>query len=104
MRDTSVLTGFIVLGILYLVGTIFAMLKVDSLGRRYLMLRCLPFLALSMFLLSISMFMKLTFDYTKMSGWTCLVSAGMFVIFYSIGFSAQPWMVCSEIFPTHLRG
>ncbi len=65
MKEQTVLTGFLFLGALNFLGTLVALLRVDSLGRRFLLLRCLPFLILSMFLLAISMFLHHRYDYTK---------------------------------------
>ena len=64
MDDKQILGGFIVLGLISLAGRVFAMFTVDNLGRRLLMLRCLPFMALSMFAISLSMIMKQRYDYS----------------------------------------
>jgi len=65
MNDRQILGGFIVLGLIYLAGAIFAAMTVDRLGRRMLMLRCLPFMAISMFVIGLSMIMKQRYDYSK---------------------------------------
>ncbi|CDW88412.1 inositol transporter 1-like [Stylonychia lemnae] len=103
-QDSRVFFGFLFLGLIYLLSSIFALFKIDTVGRRELMLRCLPFIVISMLLVTTSMFLRHYFDYWKLSGLTSFFGAVVFLMFYSNGFQIQPWLIASEIFPVHIKG
>jgi hypothetical protein len=85
-EDARVLAGALFLGLVYFIGSLMSLFKMDSLGRRTLMLRCLPFLVIAMVLISSSMFMRHKFDYWKLSGLTSFVGSVIFLLFFANGF------------------
>lgn len=86
-------------------------MKSDSWGRRSMMLYVLPFLAFAMLSLSSAMFLN---DFISLhtgilsplmylvSKWTALAAVNIYILAYSIGLSAQPWMISTEIFPVNI--
>lgn len=84
--DNRILFGSLFLGFVYLAGSIYSLFKIDTLGRRTLMLRCLPFMIISMVLISGSMLLRHKLDYWKLSGMTSFVGTVVFLLFYSNGF------------------
>ena len=69
----------------------------------------LPFLALSMAVVSLGMGFK---NHTSedqellqvIGKWSIFSGILSFILFYSIGISPVPWVYNSEIYPLHLRG
>jgi len=102
--NTALLINSLPLGIINFMGTIVTLLFSDKKGRRYLMLRFIPLIMLSMIALSYSMYLVYYTSFKSIGQWTSMISICLFLIFFSIGLAAQPWTVCAEIFPTHLRG
>jgi MFS family permease len=37
------------------------------------------------------------------TGWICIASLSAYLLIFCIGFAAQPWTICTEIFPVTLR-
>lgn len=83
-------------------GTLIAILIVDSLGRRYIMLRTLPGCGVSMLLLALGMGL-LNSNYSS-GQWISAIAIFSYLTFFSIGMGATPWTVNSEIYPLYLRG
>ena len=85
-------------------GTVVAILYIDKLGRRYIMLRMLPFIGFSMWLIAGAYALIGFGGYHVIGGWFCFISILFYLAFFSIGMGATPWTVNSEIYPLHLRG
>ena len=83
-------------------GTFLAILFVDNLGRRYIMLRTLPGCAVFMCVLGVGMYLSNN-NYAG-GQWVAGIALFAYLAFYSIGMGATPWTVNSEIYPLHLRG
>jgi MFS family permease len=88
-----------------LTGTIIALLLAGAFGQRHFMLRSLPWLALSLFGIAISFYVyqyyPLYKEYAQLSVLICL---SMSILIFSIGLASSTFTICTEIFPTHLRG
>lgn len=86
------------------VGSALSIIFIDSLGRRYLMLRTLPFTMLAWIITATGMYY---------SGYTTATLAGtimafsgivIFLFSFSLGMSSTPWTVNAEIYPLHVIG
>jgi MFS family permease len=89
------------------IGSTVAIFVIDNLGRRYIMLRSLPLIFLTLCLISLSMYLSLYSDdpSTVSNGHVLFfVSIILYLAFFSLGFSSTPWTVNSEIYPIHLVG
>lgn len=88
------------------VGTCLSIFFIDSLGRRYVMLRALPIIVLSFLVVATGMFLQPT-DPTQTStfaGDLAFYGTLLFLLTFGIGMSSPPWTVCSEVFPLHVIG
>lgn len=83
-------------------GTIMSMILVDKLGRRGMLLKTLPIISLSMFMISIGMYVYIV-DEKNWGGWAVLGLLCVYVATFAAGMGAVPWMVNSEIYPLYLR-
>ncbi|KAL3932763.1 MAG: hypothetical protein SGPRY_000567 [Prymnesium sp.] len=95
MRDPNV-GGLIVMGIQVMMTFVAAMLM-DRAGRRPLLLISLAGMALAASLLA--------FFYVndKRPGWLALTSLMLYIISFSLGLGAIPWLILGELFPSHIR-
>ncbi|KAG1365842.1 D-xylose-proton symporter-like 3, chloroplastic [Cocos nucifera] len=88
----------VVIGIFKLLMTGIAVLKVDDLGRRPLLIGGVSGIVLSLFLLA---------AYYKILGGFPLVAVGALLLYvgsYQVSFGPISWLVVSEIFPLRTRG
>lgn len=95
---TSELTTTVGIGALNVVVTIIAMLVVDKMGRRPLILIGFAGAALALAMISISMATPTTKD-------SIVAVAGMFlfIAFFAIAIGPLPWLYMSELFPMRLK-
>ena len=87
-------------------GSTIAVFIIDKLGRRYIMLKAIPGIFVSLLLVSISMWISKSSNETILfiSHVLFAISIVSYLGFFSIGFSSTPWTVNSEIYPIHLAG
>lgn len=90
------------------IGCMLALLFIDNCGRRWIMLRCLPLMALFIGLLGVSMGLVNHTDESfvlikTIGSWGAASSIMLFLLFFAIGMSPTPWTVNSEIYPLHVR-
>jgi hypothetical protein len=97
-------------------GTVVAIVYIDKLGRRYILLRLIPFVAVTLLILAVGLGLngmdatspaqsKLSMDQCIGSGkWVSLSGILLYLVFFSISLGPIPWTVNSEIYPLHLRG
>ena len=76
----------------------------DRLGRRGIMLRCLPFLAVFMIGVSLGMYLIYFQGLLKAGSIVSIICLFSYIAFFAPGMGSQPWTVNSEIYPLHLRG
>ena len=87
------------------VGSIIAIFLIDNLGRRWLMLRSLPLIFLTLCLISYSMYLSVYQEDEELQGRGHVLfftSAIIYILAYAVGFGSTPWVVNSEIYPIHL--
>jgi len=94
----SALLQTAVIGVINCVFTILAMIYVDRLGRRPLMLAGAG--AMAFFLLTLSA----TFYTGNLQGYWVLLSILGFIASFAASFGPVVWVLISEIYPNHLRG
>jgi len=84
-------------GFINLFFTILAMILVDKLGRR-------PLLLIGFMVMSLSLVMISTAFYRNISGIPILIGILLFVASFSMSVGVVSWVVFSEIFPNKIRG
>ena len=95
--DSSALMANIAIGAVNLICTIVAMLVVDRLGRRPLLLWASGGMGISLTFLSIAIYMKA-------SAPIILGTILLYVSCFAIGLGPGVWLVMAEIFPNRVRG
>ncbi len=88
----------IIIGLIMILFTIVAMLIVDKVGRRPIMIAASAGMGVSLFL------MGLAFPKAEHSGMLLLIYTLSYVSWFSIGMGGIYWVVVSEIFPNRVRG
>ncbi|TNV80686.1 hypothetical protein FGO68_gene2087 [Halteria grandinella] len=104
---SSLLIQSLPLALTNALGTIVAIIYIDKLGRRYILLRLIPFIAATLLFLAVGLGINgLPPDNQLQSSgkWLSLVGILTYLIFFSISLGPIPWTVNSEIYPLHLRG
>jgi len=87
------------------IGSIIAIFLIDNLGRRWIMLRSLPVILLTLCLISLAMYFSVYQEDEDLQGRGHVLfftSVIIFILAYAIGFGSTPWVVNSEIYPIHL--
>ena len=89
------------------IGTLVAAFIVDDMGRRYLILRTLPGVFVSLLLVALSMYLAIYQEDPQVKNgahYLFFISIILYLAFFSIGFSSTPWAINTEIYPIHLVG
>jgi len=88
------------------VGTVLSIFVIDRFGRRYLMLRSLPVMIVTLLLIAAGMFTLPSAPNGEKSIGGDLAFSGtiLFLLSFGVGMSSTPWAVCSEVFPMHVAG
>mmetsp|Transcript_14418 Transcript_14418/g.14382 ORF Transcript_14418/g.14382 Transcript_14418/m.14382 type:complete len:81 (+) Transcript_14418:828-1070(+) len=78
-------------------------------GRRWILLRTLPFVALFMGFIGLGMGLRNHTNETQnlaqqFGKWFAASGIFLYLLAFSIGMGPTPWTVNSEIYPLHLRG
>ena len=87
-------------------GTMLSLLTIDRLGRRYVMLRTLPFVVFAWLVVATGMFMleSTKTETASLGGYFAFFGTMGFLFAFGIGMASTPWTVCAEIFPLHIIG
>ena len=98
LKLSDALGGQVIIGIVNVVATLFAIWKVDSFGRKRLMLLGVSGMFFSLLLVGILFIAGLT------QSIFLLIFITAFIAFFAIGCGPIVWTLLSEIFPTKIRG
>ena len=105
--DESALVLNIPLAFVNSVGSFLAVTLIDRLGRRFIILRMTPFMAVSWFIAAAGMAFTgdgRTPEQQSTGGIVAAIGVCLFLLTFSTGMSSPPWTINSEIYPLHLIG
>ena len=98
IKLSDALGGQVVIGIVNVVATVFAIMKIDKYGRKKLMLGGIIGMFISLIMVAI------LFQFSETQGIFLLVFIITFITSFSIGVGPVIWVLLSEIYPTNIRG
>ena len=88
-------------------GNIAVLFFIERLGRRWIILRMVPFMALSWIMTAIGIWLT-DEDHSdsmqKDGGIVAFTGLSCLLLTFSLGMGGTPWVICSEIFPLHVIG
>jgi len=90
------------LGVVNVISTVFAVLFIDRIGRRPLLLTGLAGMCLS--LLGLSLAFSQGADHLNILHWVALSCTFLYIICFAFSLGAILWLLVSEIFPLEVRG
>lgn len=100
----------IALGTIQVIMSLVAAGLMDKAGRRILLMVSAGGMALSSFLVGLSFYLralpaeKMSDAWNTFIGELALISLLVYIVAYSLGMGAIPWIIMSEIFPAHVKG
>lgn len=94
----SALQYQVVIGIINLIFTLIALWKIDSWGRRPLLIWGMTSVCISLTIIAIQFTLGLT------SGWWILIMICVYMASLALSINAVIWVLMGELFPTRLRG
>jgi SP family galactose:H+ symporter-like MFS transporter len=88
------------------VGTGVSIFYIEKLGRRFILLKTLPFIFTACCLVSISMYLTNGEGGARVVIGDILAMVGLilYLAFFAVGWSSTVWSVNTEIYPIHLAG
>jgi MFS family permease len=86
------------------IGTLGSIFIIDRFGRRFSMLRCLPFATIGWLVTAFGMYLYNYSVYNDSGSYIAFGGIIMFLISFSLGMSSTPWTVNAEIYPLHVIG
>jgi sugar porter (SP) family MFS transporter len=98
LKLSDALGGQVIIGFVNVIGTIFTIWKIDSFGRKKIMLGGVIGMFVSLTIIGILFFSKIT------SGVIILIFILTFCASFSVGMGPVVWVLLSEIYPTYVRG
>ena len=98
---TSVLFATLGMGLMNFIFTAVAMLWVDRLGRRKLLLIGLSMMTLSLFIVALMFYLHSS---GALLQWCSVLGLMIFVAFYALSIGCLFWLIIAEIFPLRIRG
>jgi len=102
-EDESAILLNIPLAFVNAMGNLTQTFVIDSFGRRYIMLRAVPFCILGWTITATGMYL-IGYTESSVGPWIAIAGIIMFLAAFSFGFSAQPWAVNTEIYPLTVIG
>ena len=103
-EDTSAVLLNIPLASINAIGTLISVFTIDNLGRRYILLRTLPFVILGWVIVAVGMGISGDPSNKTTGGYVSIAGLMLFLLSFSIGVSSTPWTINAEIYPTHVIG
>jgi sugar porter (SP) family MFS transporter len=88
-------------GVVLVVGTILAIMVIDRLGRRSMLLIAFAGMGVSLGLMGLAYLLP---NLSGVVGWLAIVCVTVYIAFFSFGLGAVIWVVVSEIYPLTVRG
>jgi sugar porter (SP) family MFS transporter len=88
-------------GVVLVVGTILAILVIDRLGRRSMLLIAFAGMGASLALMGLAYLLP---SLKGVVGWLAIACVAVYIAFFSFGLGAVIWVVVSEIYPLIVRG
>lgn len=87
-------------------GTFLSIFIIDRLGRRFIMLRSLPFITVSWLIVALGMGLtgSTNPDTANLGGKIAILGISCFLLSFSTGMASTPWAVNAEIYPVHVIG
>lgn len=102
--DESALILNIPLATVNAIGTLGSVFLIDRFGRRYSMLRCLPFACIGWLVTAFGMYLYNYSTHNDSGSYIAFGGIILFLISFSLGMSSSPWTVNAEIYPLHVIG
>ena len=88
-------------GVVLVVGTILAIMVIDRLGRRSMLLIAFAGMGVSLGLMGLAYLLP---NLSGVVGWLAIACVTVYIAFFSFGLGAVIWVVVSEIYPLTVRG
>jgi len=98
LKLSDALGGQVIIGLVNVIATVFAIWKIDKYGRKKLLLGGITGMAISLVIVGLLFHLKMT------SGIIILIFILTFCASFAIGFGPVVWVLLSEIYPTNIRG
>jgi len=92
------------IGVLFLIGNVIYYFISGKHGRRWLLLASTLPLGFSILAIEVVVIANINSGSFVLGKWITVVGLSVFIVSYSFGLGTQPWTICTEIFPNHLRG
>lgn len=105
-KNTLALVLNIPLALVNSIGNLSSVCYVDRLGRRYIFLRTIPCVIVSLLIVSASMYMCIYLDeqWKVLGRYLTMLGLALYLLTFSFGLSGTTWSVNTEIYPLHLVG
>jgi sugar porter (SP) family MFS transporter len=88
-------------GVVLVVGTILAIMVIDRIGRRSMLLIAFAGMGASLALMGLAYLLP---SLKGVVGWLAIACVAVYIAFFSFGLGAVIWVVVSEIYPLIVRG
>ena len=98
LKLSDALGGQVIIGVIMVLATIYAVLKMDKFGRKKLMKTGVIGMFVSLLVVAF------LFQFMETQGILLLISIISFIIFFSIGFGPVIWVLLAELYPMNIRG
>jgi MFS transporter, SP family, arabinose:H+ symporter len=98
LKLSDALGGQVIIGFVNVIGTVFTIWKIDSFGRKKIMLGGVIGMFISLVIIGVLFYLKIT------GGVIILIFILTFCASFSVGYGPVIWILLSEIYPTNIRG
>ncbi|KHD85330.1 sugar porter family MFS transporter [Bacillus ginsengihumi] len=98
---SAAILGTVGIGIVNVIVTAVAVVLIDKIGRKPLLLIGNAGMSISLFVLGI---VNIVSGHTAASSWTTVICLAVYIAFFSLTWGPVVWVMLSEIFPLSVRG